>query len=241
MSIPIVSVITVVYNAEPLIQKTLQSLANQSFNEFELLIIDGKSSDNTLGCVEKMKDDFRCLRILSEKDRGIYDAMNKGISMAQGEYIYFLNAGDVLYNSNVFNEVSKFFDGNSIVYGDAYTLNDSGKVTNYRCGYFSKYRLAMENMCHQSIFYPSRLLKDNIFDLKYRLSADCVINMSLWRKTHFVYANTPIILYEGGGASDREMDQEFRKDRRRLVYRYLGIDAWCYIAVMKLLKQLKLR
>lgn len=234
-----ISVVTVVYNAGNIILDTLTSLREQTFKDFELLIIDGKSSDDTLEIVEGMRDSFSSLRILSEPDKGIYDAMNKGIALSEGDYVYFLNAGDVLYDANVFQQVVHFFDGSSVVYGDAYTHSASGGITEYRCGFFTKYRLALTNICHQAIFYPSCILKQECYNLSYRLFADYELNMKLWRKTAFVYSGIPIITYEGGGVSDIEVDKQFRADRRGIVYKYLGIDAWLFIIIKKMCRLIK--
>lgn len=230
---------TVVFNAEKVIKETLDSLKRQTFKDFELLVIDGKSTDSTLYIVESMQDSFSSLHIVSEPDKGIYDAMNKGISLAEGEYIYFLNAGDVLYDSTVFQQAIRFFDGRSVVYGDAFTHSDSGDVIEYRCGVYSKYRLAITNICHQAIFYPSSLIKRIKYNLDYRLFADYELNMRLWKETSFVYTSIPIITYEGGGVSDTETDKMFRTNRRRIVFENLGLDAWLYIVVRKICRLFK--
>ena len=95
--VPTLSIITVCYNAAPYITATLESAFTQSFQDFELIIVDGKSSDNTLVLLKPFQSKISL--IVSEKDHGIYDAMNKGVALARGEWIYFLNAGDAFYHA----------------------------------------------------------------------------------------------------------------------------------------------
>ena len=236
-----ISVVIVLYNAEKTIRATLDSLSSQIFRNYEVIVVDGKSTDSTMTIVDTYCNRFPQLRVYSEKDKGIYDAMNKGIKLAIGDYLYFLNAGDVLFSSDVFQTVADYFDGKSVYYGDAYTKDASGELQNFLTGRFSKYRLAESNICHQSIFYPNKYISKEMYNLDYRIYADYVMNMSLWRKVRFVYVNTPIIVYEGGGISDIEIDYTFRQNKKRLIGDYLGIEAWMYIAFLKILRMLKLK
>lgn len=238
-STPKISIITVVFNSGIKLRDTLDSVCNQNYNDYEVLIIDGQSTDNTLEIARSYENIIGNLRIYSEPDKGIYDAMNKGIQKAQGDYMYFLNAGDVLYDDNVFCVVSQFLCENYVYYGNAFTKDSSGALTEYRCGHFSKYRLAITNICHQTIFYPSYYMKKECFNIKYVLFADCEMNMKLWSKTKFIHMDVPIIVYEGGGVSDNGFDKQYRRDRRYLVYKYLGFDAWMYILYSKILRYLK--
>ena len=106
---PFFSIITVVKNGEKTIEKTIKSVANQSFNNFEHIIIDGKSSDKTLKKVYKYKKNLSL--IISEKDKGIYDAFNKGMKLSTGEFICFVNCGDTLRKNSlkiIFKYLSKY-------------------------------------------------------------------------------------------------------------------------------------
>ena len=103
MNSPLISLITVCFNAEGLINDTLQSAINQTYKNIELVIIDGGSKDNTVAEVKKYETYIGTL--ISEPDKGIYDAMNKGIKAAKGEWFYFLNAGDAFYNDTVLEDV----------------------------------------------------------------------------------------------------------------------------------------
>lgn len=110
------TVIIVTYNAGIFIDATLKRLSDQRFTDYEVVFIDGGSNDNTLSVIESYRPAFKESHVVSEKDRGIYDAMNKGIALAQGKYIYFLNAGDLLYDDSVFLRVVSALDGKSVYY-----------------------------------------------------------------------------------------------------------------------------
>ena len=111
-----ISIITVCYNAEDTISDTIQSVLSQDYEDVEYIIIDGKSTDRTLEIIQAIKNG---IQLISEKDKGIYDAMNKGINIATGDVIGILNADDVYKNNQVLTDVMNAFRDNvSVVYGD---------------------------------------------------------------------------------------------------------------------------
>ena len=112
-----ISIITISFNAKATIEKTLQSVANQSYKNIEHIIVDGGSTDNTLQICNSFS---HVSKIISETDEGIYDAFNKGLNIATGNVIGFLNADDVFYNDNSVQEIAKAFSDNKtdIVYGN---------------------------------------------------------------------------------------------------------------------------
>ena len=123
-----ISIITVCYNAEDTISDTIQSVLSQDYKDVEYIIIDGKSTDRTLEIIQTIKNG---IQLISEKDKGIYDAMNKGINIATGDVIGILNADDVYKNNQVLTDVMNTFKDNvSIVYGDIEYVkyNDVSKV-----------------------------------------------------------------------------------------------------------------
>lgn len=175
-----ITVITVCYNAEREIEKTVRSVLNQSYANIEYLIIDGKSCDNTLALVEKMTDGAdKTVQVYSEKDFGIYNAMNRGIMRAGGDYVVFMNAGDSFYDEDVLTRAASFIkdNGYAIYFGKAYIENR----TNTRARFLDfstdgkSYLDALLHTympCHQSIIAPLDCLKQNPFDEKYELRAD---------------------------------------------------------------------
>lgn len=175
MSVPTISIITVTYNAAKYIQSTMKSVSDQSFTDYEHLIIDGASSDDTLLIV----DNFRRaqLVIYSEPDKGLYDAMNKALTKAKGEYILFLNAGDVFYDEDTLTKVFSKARGEDFIYGDTTVINEAGDTRSYHKKKPSQasisYRSFIDGMvvCHQSMIVKAEkvVLFDNI---NYTIASD---------------------------------------------------------------------
>ena len=122
-----ISIITISFNAKATIEKTLQSVANQLYKNIEHIIVDGGSKDNTLEICNSFP---HVSKIISEPDKGVYDAFNKGLKLATGDIIGFLNADDVFFNKNSVQEIAKAFSENKtdIVYGNLDYINEKGKV-----------------------------------------------------------------------------------------------------------------
>ncbi len=173
---PLFSVITVTYNAETELPATLRSVREQSFDSYEHLIIDGASSDNTLAIARK--DAPESQRMVSSPDRGLYDAMNKGLDMARGDYVVFLNAGDAFHSRDTLRLLAdKIIDNDfpGVVYGQTDLVDSSRRRVAPRHLEapaeltYDSFRDGMV-VCHQS-FVVLRRIAGN-FDLKYRFSAD---------------------------------------------------------------------
>lgn len=168
-ALPLFTIVTVVYNAVSDLNKTLESVKQQSFKNYDYVIIDGASTDGTAELIKENEHLFSYW--LSEKDKGIYDAMNKGIAKAQGQYLLFLNAGDVLADDNVLKNISDNINDNdySIVCGDAAFVYSDGKLRKRRA-YKSYCKMAT---AHQSIFYKRELFeKYGCYDSVLRHSSD---------------------------------------------------------------------
>lgn len=192
-----ISIITVCYNAENEIEKTIESVIKQTFNDFEYIIIDGSSTDSTLNIVNSYKSYIQ--QIISEPDKGIYDAMNKGIKMANGEWVIMMNAGDQFASNTVLDEIFSSYIPDSIdfIYSDVLVKNrnlwnicpmdfDNGGL-NHQCVIYRK-------KLHQSIGYyivtPKLIISDYLFFLQ-------VPRESVMKTSHI------IAKYEGGGASSK--------------------------------------
>lgn len=167
---PKISVVTVCYNAVNDIEKTILSVINQTYPNVEYLIIDGGSTDGTMDVVNRYKDKIDV--IVSEPDKGIYDAMNKGIVRATGDWINFMNAGDCFYSLEAIFDV---FDKDVVVKSD---IVYGFQVHSFPYGKFVRKRLPLEDfdkympIGHPASFVRSELLKKNLFDCKYRIAAD---------------------------------------------------------------------
>ena len=167
---PKISIVTVCYNASEAIEKTIISILNQTYENIEYIVIDGASSDGTINIVNKYRD--RIVKVISEPDCGIYDAMNKGIECATGEWINFMNAGDIFLNDKT---ISTVFENNAIrkdievIYGDVIFMTVNSNEVIERCKPIQFIKRGMP-FCHQSSFVKRSNLK--LFNLKYRICAD---------------------------------------------------------------------
>lgn len=173
---PVFTIVTVCYNAEKTIERTIKSVLSQSYPHIEYLIIDGASKDNTLAIVKKYANHIS--RVVSEPDKGLYDAMNKAIGLATGNYISFLNAGDKLHTPETIEDMVETINGNvlpGVIYGDTDIVDDGGLFIRKRrlsppaCLSWKSFKNGML-VCHQS-FYARRDLIEP-YDLHYRFSAD---------------------------------------------------------------------
>lgn len=218
-----ISVVTVCYNSEKVIEKTVQSVITQTFDDFEYIIIDGASTDKTLEIVNKYND--KISKIISEKDGGIYDAMNKGIANASGDYIVFLNADDVFLHENVLKlAAEKMNDGKALYYGDLVFLEKfTGKLNNRRQNNVNYIYLCGGMLFHPAIFASKKLFeKVGKFDTKYRIVADYdwVIRALVQFKASCKYLDMPITVFaDGEGASSNPKNQEKHKNERAEVQR----------------------
>lgn len=199
----LVSIITVVFNSKNSIENTILSVLDQSYSNIEYIIIDGGSTDGTLDILKKYENKFSYF--LSEPDFGIYDAMNKGITVAKGEWINFMNSGDSFYSKESLSQITNFFTRHiNILYGD--TLLNFGNDTNFKIKYardFSQIKYSIP-FCHQSVFVRDELIKDTKFDLKYKYSADYnyFLNLFKFKKYNYKKVDMVISIYDMNGVSN---------------------------------------
>lgn len=170
-----ISIITVCYNSEKTIEDTIKSVLKQTYNNYEYLIIDGKSSDNTLKIVKSYEKKFNGkMKIISEKDNGLYDAMNKGIKMSTGDIIGFINSDDILKSDDAFYRISKCditkYDGlysGLILYDEKLEKIRSvykARTGNYKFGWYP---------LHPTLYLKKEVFeKYGLFNLKYKIAAD---------------------------------------------------------------------
>lgn len=207
---PLFSLITVTRNNLSGVRKTLSSLLAQKTRDFEWIVVDGASTDGTPDFLDDFtknrRSDFPCA-CLSEPDKGIYDAMNKGKDLACGDYVLFLNAGDALADERVLSDIRAAIgqDRFDLVYGDALeererpgcppALKPARSHTTIARGLFTH---------HQAIFYHGKALKTLHYDLRYRIAADYDLTARvLARGGAALYVPRPICLFECGGLSQR--------------------------------------
>lgn len=168
---PKMTVVTVCFNSENCIEKTIRSVLSQNYDNLEYVIIDGGSSDNTVSVIKRYADKISYWT--SERDGGIYFGMNKGIAAATGDYILFMNADDIFHNENVVGEMAAFIEKSNYpeaVYGDVEEETEYG-VFHKTAGNLDLQPTRMV-ISHQSIFIKSSLMKAAPFNTSYRYAAD---------------------------------------------------------------------
>lgn len=167
---PRLSVVTVSYNTYNCIEKTIQSVINQTYLNVEYLIIDGGSTDGTQQIIERYRDWIAYY--VSERDKGLYDGMNKGIAAATGDYLLFMNADDVFASDDVLTEIARFIMENpdaDVVYGNSAQVLEYGTYEIKPQVAYINHKMAIS---HQATFVKLSLLREHPFDLRYRYAAD---------------------------------------------------------------------
>lgn len=248
-----ISIVTITYNAEAVLQRTLDSVSSQTYRDIEHLIIDGASKDGTMDLVSryKVRDLPYEVRVVSEPDKGIYDAMNKGLRLATGEYIVFLNAGDTLHDEKTLDMVANSLQpaANSqqpaVIYGDTNIVDDEGHFLRKR--HLSvpdnlTWRSFKQGMlvCHQAFYARLDIARDIPYDLQYRHSADvdwCIRVMKEAERRHL-----PLVRVQGvvadfldGGDSSKNHRASLR-ERFHVMRRHYGLLTTCLMHVWFLLR-----
>ena len=219
-----ISIITVVYNSEKYIRRTIESIVGQDYPAIEYIIIDGKSKDTTMQIVNEYRD--RIAVIVSEPDKGLYDAMNKGLRLATGSYVLYINSGDALSSptllSDIFNNVPADSD---VIYGDTQITDEDGNILHNRRHRppeqltWRDYKRGML-VCHQS-FIAKRTLCDE-YDTNYRYAADFDWCLNILLKSREVTNyGKDISFFMDGGQTKRTIVPGL-KERYRIMCKYYG-------------------
>jgi putative colanic acid biosynthesis glycosyltransferase len=206
---PLVSIITVVFNGEKHLEQTIHSVINQKYKNIEYIIIDGGSTDRTLEIIENYKDKIDYS--VSEPDNGIYDAMNKGLAYAVGDWIYFLGSDDVLYDNDIISDVITFLDGNmSLVFGNI--MYNNRKIVK---SHFNMLTLLHNTVHHQSAFYNARLFSNWRYDSGLKLIADYELNLRIYlEKMKYRYIDKNISICNQSGQSRENLELAFAETNR---------------------------
>jgi hypothetical protein len=226
---PLISIITITFNAAEQLPPTMESVAAQTCREFEHIIIDGASKDSTLQVARELSR--HPLRILSEPDKGLYDAMNKGLRMAQGDYVLFLNAGDAFHDNKVLSEYAEAAKRNAdIIYADTVIVGADRKFISKRhlsapelltFQSFSKGML----VCHQAFMVKRSLAP--LYDTSYRFSADYDWTVKCLRKSKpgkCINLHRVAIDYLSDGMTDNNKIKSLR-ERFDIMCRHYGTAA----------------
>lgn len=195
------SVITVVYNNVDYIEKTILNVLEikEKYKDVEYIIVDGGSTDGTLEIINRYNDKISFW--ISESDKGIYDAMNKGAFLAKGEWVNFMNAGDLFANDIFILLNDVLVDNNyDVIYGDV-LIKKNGILSLDKAREIHQLNYSL-NFCHQSSFVRRELLIKYPFSLNYKISSDYNLFLNLFiRGYNFYYFNSPISIFEYGGIS----------------------------------------
>ncbi|MDD6001602.1 MAG: glycosyltransferase family 2 protein [Bacteroidales bacterium] len=200
-----ISVITVCFNSLEMLKKTMQSVDSQTYTNYEYIVIDGNSTDGTLDFLKNYEG--KLTKYVSESDQGIYDAMNKGVKMSSGDYVIFLNAGDLFADATTLEKIfkDKIYDSD-VIYGDVIKngkIKPAEKPHNAHKMYF----------CHQSCFTKLTCLRQFPFDTKYKMSADFNFFkiLTLNNKT-FKQLNIPIAIFDTTGVSNTKRSKGLKEN-----------------------------
>ncbi len=207
--LPLVSIVTVVFNGEQYLEETLLSVIDQDYDNIEYIIIDGGSTDGTLEIISKYED---CIDLwISAKDNGVYDAMNKGIKFATGKYINFLNASDYFYNRQTVSKIFKQYNDADIIYGNIYVIDDRNnepfylKAREFTFANLLAYDCGVLN--HQAMFIKKERAPFYNIRFKYRAELNWYyeIIVKLNNKGKIEHKDIPVVCYRTGGISYKKL------------------------------------
>lgn len=229
---PKISIVTVVYNGELTLESTILSVVNQDYQDTEFIVIDGGSTDSTIDIIKKYESNIT--HWVSESDKGIYDAMNKGLQLATGDWLIFIGCDDLVLN--VLHRIAPILtDNNSLYYGNAF-FNKELLIYD---GEFNGFKLSKRNICHQAIFYPKSIYKNRKYDLNYRILADYNYNIISFgdRSITFVYLPFLISVFNQYGCSNQNVDKIFLKDKYSIVGENISFVYAVYIKIYDFFKE----
>jgi glycosyltransferase involved in cell wall biosynthesis len=220
--VPLISIVIVVLNGVRTLPRALDSIRSQTFRDFELIIIDGMSTDGTVEflCREPSIDYW-----VSEQDQGIYDAMNKAVAVARGKWVYFLGSDDTLCDA-LGKVADHLQDERTIYYGNVHPTG-SPKMYN---GPFGPWKMSRRNICQQAIFYPRSLFESQRFSLKYPILADWEFNLRCYSNPTYRFKHIPVMVANFnnvGGVSSIRSDEQFKRDQSLIIRECLPTA--CYI------------
>lgn len=235
---PFFSVIIPTLNSEKTLKTCLESILTQTFEDFEILIIDGLSKDETLNIASSFND--KRVKIYTALDNGIYDAMNKGIEVASGEWLYFLGSDDYLLE-NVFNQIFKTARKNGkykLIYGN---IQFHGEFLIRKLN-IKKYDIIRGTICHQAIFYNASLFEDlGLYSYEYLYISDWIFNIKVFLSSNKVkYIDFTIAVFGTSGKSNENMEitiAEYNHYRKRVVSE-LGISQYIFYKLHNLSRKI---
>lgn len=231
MQEPFFSIIVVSLNAGKLIDLTISSALSQTCKDYEIIVKDGVSTDDTLKHVPSNDH----IKVYSEPDKSLYDAMNQAITYSSGRYLIFMNCGDAFSSPKVLEEVKNAVKDNNygMIYGD-YTNNGVVRKQPEQLTRFNMYRTIL---CHQSVFFSGETLRnEKKYDIKYKILADYDLEQDMAKTSNSIHVDTVICNYLGGGLSEtKEGLKQKYKDRRDIIAsHYSAFERFRYCVLWKM-------
>ncbi len=230
---PLISVITINYNNANGLQKTIKSVVDQTFQDFEFIVIDGNSTDTS---VEVIKQNQRINHWLSEKDKGIYDAQNKGIEKATGNYLLFLNSGDALVNRIVLEKVSHFLGSDkSIYYGDLVLEKNNRQEKHLAPNEIDTDFMLNSTFWHPCVFIKAELFRNyGLYNTDFKIAGDYEFFIRCLLKPGITTEHIPefITLFDGNGISNDATKDELQLQEREKAWK-LNVSEMTYESLKK--------
>jgi glycosyltransferase involved in cell wall biosynthesis len=232
-----ISIITINYNDKKGLEKTIKSVFNQTFRDFEFIVIDGGSTDGGKEILEQNSDKIDYW--VSESDNGIFNAMNKGIKVAIGEFLIFMNSGDTFFNEKVLEQMEKdLIDDYDIYYGDYYRVNNNSTKKRTFPEKLSFSFFYSRSLSHQSTFIRRKLFFDIfLYNEEYKIASDWefFIYAICKKNVPYKYINLPISKFDFTGISSIAKYKNLAKEERiQSINKYFPLFADDYILVSKL-------
>lgn len=225
---PAFTIITVCLNIASTIRRTCESIVHQTFQDFQWIVVDGASTDGTLDILKEYSSRIDIL--ISEPDKGIYNAMNKGIRLANGEYINFMNGGDEFFEKTTLEKVFSTGMNADIVYGDEYIVGENTYLLrNHRK--LCKKSLYKKSIYHQSVFVKARLHKKIHFDESFIIAADYDFFTKLFMSEKYVFRRIDLVIsvfYLDGISSNQHNYSTLANEKERIHSKY-----YCFIQRFK--------
>lgn len=219
------SIIIPVFNGDKTLKRALDSIRIQSFKDYEIIIIDGKSTDNSLAIINDFMYTNTSIKVkfISEKDNGIYDAMNKGIELSSHNYLYFMGCDDELYAENTLENLGELNDI-ELVYG-----NVIGKLSGTNYASNSREEVLIKGIHHQGIFYHKRVFEIiGNYDLRFKIASDYHLTLKVFLNDYFnkKYIDFPIAKFGEEGLSSKNYDYLFYSYHYRLLNSKINMTAF---------------
>jgi glycosyltransferase involved in cell wall biosynthesis len=232
----LVSIITVVYNGEKAIENCINSVITQDYKNIQYIIIDGNSNDNTCNIINKYRDKIDIF--ISENDKGIYDAINKGISYAKGDIIGLLHADDLFFNDKIISKVVNNFNLDiDLVFSDSVYINDLNKIIRYYSSKnFKNWKFKFGLMpSHPTCYIRRKILFDVKYDINFKIAGDfdLLLRLFVLKKINYLYIPEIWVIMKIGGLSTKnfkskvtitkEILYSFKKNKLHTNYLFLNL------------------